>query len=214
MRAMLNEPLRERSLAEIKPHLPLELHPPVERLLGATPILVRVVKARKTKRGDHRLGESKTHSVITIDASGNAWQFAVTLLHEIAHAQVAHSVRHRVLPHGGEWKAAFRRLLLEHAAHFPAELRGPVLDYARNPLYSTNSHHRLAVALRRYDGDRGTIVGELAEGQAFSLDGKVVLIKGKLRRTWFLCHSTDGRMFRVRAIARVHTVYDSKTAGL
>lgn len=211
---MTTESLRERSLAALKPHLPPELHSSVERLLGETPILVRVVKARKTKRGDHRLGESKTHSVITIDASGNAWQFVVTLLHEIAHAQVAHSSPSPAMPHGREWKAAFRNLLLEHVGHFPAELRGPVLEYARNPLYSTNSHPRLAVALRRYDGDRGTIVSELAEGQAFSLDGKVVLMKGKLRRTWFLCHSTDGRMFRVRAIARVHTIYDKRFADV
>lgn len=209
---MVTESLRERSLAALKPHLPLEWHSSVERLLGETPMLIRVVKARKTKRGDHRLGESKSHSVITIDASGNAWQFAVTLLHEIAHAQVTHGVDGRVLPHGREWKAAFRGLLLAHVAHFPAELREPLLEYARNPLYSTNSHPRLAVALRRYDGDPGTIVSELAEGQAFSLDGKVVLIKGKLRRTWFLCRSTDGRMFRVRAIARVHTVYDRRIA--
>lgn len=209
---MTTESLRERSLGALKPHLPVELHASVERLLSETPILVRVVKARKTKRGDHRLGESKTHSVITIDASGNAWQFAVTLLHEIAHAQVAHSINSRVLPHGREWKAAFRNLLLEHAPHFPADLRGPVLEYARNPLYSTNSHPRLAVALRHHDGDRGTIVSELAEGQAFSLDGKVVLIKGKLRRTWYLCRSTDGRLFRVRAIARVRAVYEISPA--
>jgi hypothetical protein len=187
--------LLERSLKAVVPH-----------------ILVRVVRSRKTKHGDHQVTGAREFSLITVNASGNPWQFVLTLLHEVAHAEVVHCAIRRVAPHGREWKLAFRQLLHSHIHLFPPDLAAPVMDYARNPLYSADSHGALAAALRRHDTtDLRPTVQELAPGQRFSLDGKTVLVRGQLLRKWFRCTATDGRALRVAPMARVHVLYETPT---
>jgi hypothetical protein len=151
---------------------------------------------------------SRGFSVISVNVSASRWQFVLTLLHELAHAHVAHEFHHRVAPHGMEWKQAFRQLLLTHLHLFPPDLTVAVSDYSRDPLYSSDSHSALAVALRSHDAlDLRPTVQDLAQGQMFSLDGKTVMVKKRLLRKRFLCMSTDGRMFHVSPTARVHTLY-------
>ena len=206
--------LLERSLKAISPHMPPDWHAAVHTMLAANPILVQVVRSRKTKHGDHQVTRAREFSIITINASGNPWQFVLTLLHEIAHAKVAHHVRHRAAPHGQEWKQAFRLLLHAHIRLFPPDLADPVMDYARNPLYSADSHRALAAALRKHDTlDLRPTVQELALGQRFSLDGKTVLVRQQLLREWFKCTTTDGRALRVSPMARVHTLYNAIVAA-
>ena len=196
----------------ITPHMPDGWQVAVQAMLAANPILVQVVRHRKTKHGDHLVTGAREFSIITVNASGNPWQFVLTLLHEIAHAEVAHQTRHRVAPHGKEWKLAFRELLEAHHHLFPPGLANPVMDYARNPLYSADSHGALAAALRRHDTlDLRPTVQELALGQWFSLDDKTVLVKQRLLRKWFRCTTTDGRALRVSPMARVHAIYGTPT---
>ncbi len=200
--------LLERSLKAITPHLPEGWQAAVQAMLATNPILVRVVRHRKTKHGDHLITGAREFSIITVNASGNPWQFVLTLLHEVAHAEVAHQARHRVAPHGKEWKLAFRALLEAHCHLIPPDLVDPVMDYARNPLYTADSHRALAAALRRHDTlDLRPTVQELTLGQRFSLDGKTVLVRQGPLRKWFRCTTTDGRALRVSPTARVHAIY-------
>jgi SprT protein len=112
-------------------------------------MLIRVVASRKSKHGDHRY--NKGTSEITVNNSGNCWQFLITLLHEIAHAQVTHRIAGRVSPHGPEWKNAFSNLLLKELDLFPPVLMSAVQKYSFNPLYSSGAHVGLASALRQFD---------------------------------------------------------------
>jgi hypothetical protein len=50
-------------------------------------------------------------------------------------------------------------------------------------------------------------VAELSYGQAFSLDGKLVLIKGLKLRTRYRCVTPEGRAYNVSASARVKITY-------
>jgi len=200
--------LATRSIAAIRPHVPAAWITPLTKLLQKTPVLVRIAGRRKSKHGDHRLAATKSHSIISVNDLGNPWQFVVTLLHELAHAQVAHECGPKAAPHGAQWKIAFRRLLITHLDLFPSDLRDAVSNYARHPLYSTSSHPQLAAALRPYDTtDCRPTVEELCDGQMFSLDGKLVLIRQRLLRKRFLCTTVDGRTYHVSSAARVHTVY-------
>jgi len=201
-----------RSMTAIDPHLPAGWAAPIRRALEATPILVHVVRRRKTKHGDHRVCTKRGISIITVNASGNPWQFTITLLHEIAHAHVAQQFTRRVSPHGVEWKNAFRKLLIAHLHLMPDDLARPVADYARNPLYCTGSHVGLATALLKHDTlDLRPTVQELPHGQRFSLNGKTILIRGEIMRRCYRCESEDKRTYRVSPTARVHTLYDSET---
>jgi len=197
--------LAEKSYQNVRGFIPASWHDPVRQVLTTAPMLVHVVRKRKTKHGDHRVKNS--HSVITVNDSGNCWQFVITLLHEIAHAHVAHGVPHKVSPHGREWKSAFRMLLISHVQYFPQELVPAVINYARNPLFSSGSHSGLANALSRYEtADRRAMVQELRAGQLFSLNGERIFIKGQLVRSRYRCKSKDGRVFLISGTARVKLV--------
>lgn len=198
----------EQSLAAVESHLPQGWSESVRQLLISTPILVRVVRSRKSKHGDHLFKKRERMSAITVNASGNSYRFAITLLHEIAHACVSHRYPGRMKPHGREWKAAFRKLLLERLELFPRDLRTPVIQYAQKPLYTTDADSVLSQGLRKYDTlDLRPTVLELSSGQRFSLDGKLILTRGGLLRKRYRCTALDGRMFHVSPAARVHVVY-------
>jgi SprT protein len=208
------ESLLQRSMGAVTAHLPAIWVAPVRVILSSMPILVRVVRRRKTRHGDHRVIVSRGVSVITVNASGNQWQFTVTLLHEVAHAQVARQSAKKTSPHGVEWKHAFRQLLCSHLHLFPEDLAPCVSDYSRNPLYTTDAHTGLAAALRKHDTmDLRPTVQELAPGQMFSLNGRTVMTKGDLLRRWYRCKSADGRKFRVAPTARVSILYNSPTTA-
>jgi hypothetical protein len=201
--------LVEQSMIAIAPHVPAECAPAIRKLLEQTPILVRVSRQRKSKHGDHRLARSRDYSLVSVNAGGNPWRFLLTLLHEIAHAHVAARSTRRVAPHGREWKRTFNELLESHLHLFPPDLRCEIASYAENPLYSSDAHAPVGLALRRYDTlDLRPTVQELALGQKFSLDGKTVLKKVRLLRTRFHCITDDGRVYHVSPTARVHTHHE------
>ena len=204
--------LCDRSLASVAPHLPDNFSAAIVALLQQAPMLVRVVRRRRSKHGDHADPRGRGYSLITVNHSGNRYLFALTLLHEMAHALVAHRYRVRVRPHGREWKATFGGLLAGHLALFPAELQGCIARYASKPLYSTDSDAALALALRAFDTlDQRRTVAEIPCGQMFSLDGRQVMRKGAVLRKSFRCTTADGKEYRVSPAARVHTVYAAAT---
>ncbi len=197
--------LSARSLAAIRPHISAAWVAPLAKILRRVPVLVRIAGRRKSKHGDHRLAAGKGYSIISVNNSGNPWQFVLTLLHELAHAEVAHECGAKAAPHGREWKTAFRRLLTGHLDLFPADLQPAVADYARHPLYSTSSHPQLAAALRCHDTtDHRPTVAELEDGEQFTLDGRLVLTRQRLLRKRYLCTAADGKEYHVSPAARVH----------
>lgn len=204
--------LFDRSLASISPHLPDNFLNSIATLLKQAPILVKVVKRRRSKHGDHTVARRRGYSIITVNHSGNRYWFLITLLHELAHAFVTHNNHVRVLPHGREWKVTFGALLADNLSLFPQDLQRRIASYATKPLYSTDSDPDLALALRRYDTlDNRRTVAEIPYGQMFSLDGRHIMKKGELMRKSFRCTTSDGKIFRVYPSARVHTVYADKT---
>lgn len=193
-----------RSLTAVRPHLPAAAVESIAGLLGRMPVLVRVVRRRRTKHGDHVRPPGRHYSVITVNHSGNPYLFLITLLHEIAHARIAGERSGHARPHGREWKAVFSAYLHVHARYFPPDLQPIVLRHARRPLYSTDADPELSQALRRHDTlDRRPMLSELREGQRFWLGGSHAMVKGPLLRKYYRCTNERGAVFRVAAAARV-----------
>jgi hypothetical protein len=198
--------IKEQSLANICDHLPEQCLDAVSQLLDIHPTLVRVVKVRKSKHGDHRSSSCERYSIVTVNSSGNAYQFLITLLHELAHAKTITAHGRTVSPHGSEWKHAFSDLLLNFLARelFPEALAPHVRSHAANPLYSSSSDRGLQFALRAYDTlDRRPMLINLAAGQVFILDGKGTLVKRERRKNFFRCVGLDGRSFYIPTLTRV-----------
>lgn len=206
--------IKEKSLANIRGHIPDDCMEAISQLLDIHPAFVSIVKCRKTKHGDCRLSRCRRYSMVTVNASGNIYQILLTLLHELAHAKAFIIYGRAVAPHGAEWKRTFSELLLDFLSRelFPREIAPHVRRHAANPSYTDDTDGGLQFALRAYDTlDRRQTVAELAIGQTFSLDGKLMLIKrGDGTKNRFNCVTLNGRVFRVHSTTRVHSLFESQ----
>lgn len=206
----LHERLVHVSLSRLAPLLSEEPLRFIGELLRETKCLVIPVRARRTKHGDHRQSRTGEYSEVTVNVSGNPYQFLITLIHEIAHAKAFQTHGTRISAHGSEWRQTFAKMLLRALAHpvFPPDLAQVLQRQATWPDASSSRDAALQLALRAYDTkDLRPLVAELADGTWFSLDGKLILKRGAKLRTRFHCESKHGQLYRVPATARVHTIF-------
>lgn len=104
--------------------LPAELKPLVRHLLSLAPIRTVVTSRAVTVLGTCR-AERDCH-IVRIGATGSPWRFAVTLLHELAHAFAPRTAR--ATGHDAFWKLTFENFLIDSYPLFPADAR-PYLDH-------------------------------------------------------------------------------------
>lgn len=96
------------SLFDLIPANSIEL---ITDLINSENLSIKIVKTRKTKHGDFRsLKDGKFQ--ITLNHIDNKFRFLITLVHELAHFKVSQSFKHRVNPHGFEWKKTYKHLML------------------------------------------------------------------------------------------------------
>ncbi len=144
--------------------------------------------------------------VIRINGNLNPYSFVITYLHEVAHCAVYLENKRKTLPHGKEWKQAFRRLLMPvmNASVFPEEILGCLLPYAADPKAATGSDRRLSAALGKYDVQTVEEANKIPlmhvrEGEIFVFQTRL-FIRGALRRTRVLCtEKKSSRRFTIPA---------------
>lgn len=165
----------------------------VETFFNENPVELKVTSPRVTKQGDFRSPFNGKPAKITINNNLNAFAFFITLIHEMAHYVTWRSHGKNVQPHGPEWKSAFKSLMSPFIQNhtFPNSVNVQLTRYMENPAAATCSDQGLYLALRNYDEDHLPLLKDLDEGTAFSLPSGRTFIKGKKRRTRFIC--TDVR---------------------
>lgn len=159
-------------------------------------VVLRITRARRSKLGDFRSGSSSVPPVISVNHSLNPYSFLVTLLHEMAHAEVFLKYKRRVQPHGIQWKDAYRRLSLPFLAHglLPEDIRKAFGNYLINPAASSTSDVNLAVVLRGYDPTRNvTLISELPAEAVFALPDGRVFRKGEKLRKRYKCECLNNK---------------------
>ena len=165
-----------------------------------------VSKARDTKLGDFRFSTTKGYQ-ITVNHNLNPYAFLVTYIHEVAHRVTYDIHKNKVNPHGIEWKqnflALFEPILDEDL--LPTPLVRVLKEYLQNPSATSNGYAPLVSVLSTFDQEpaSGTRLVDLAEGKVFQLKN-LNLIKGKLRRTRYICQeTTTGKNYLVAKNAYV-----------
>ncbi|MCO5255807.1 MAG: SprT-like domain-containing protein [Lentimicrobium sp.] len=168
--------------------LPAGCSPMVVPWFNQHHVMLWITRTRRSKLGDFRSGSPSRPPVISVNHSLNPYSFLITLLHEMAHAEVFLKYKRHVQPHGVQWKDAYRRLSLPFLAHgiLPDDIRGAFGNYLINPAASSTSDVNLAAVLRRYDPPRDvTLISELPEAAVFALpDGRVFRKGDKLRKRY------------------------------
>jgi SprT protein len=169
-----------------------------------------VSKKRDTKLGDFRFSPSKGFQ-ITVNHNLNPFAFLVTYLHEVAHLVTYQKYKNKVNPHGQEWKDAFLALFdpLLDVELLPLELVHVLKAYLVNPVATSNGYTPLVEVLKKFDIPTETeaiLLFNLPEGTTFKLKN-LILQKGKLRRTRYICLEVHtGKLYLVAKNAQVQTL--------
>ena len=176
----------------LESHLPPNSFSLVEKWISQLSILVKIKKSRNSKLGDFRVNK-KGEYLISINDDLNKFAFLITLTHEIAHAFVWEKYKRKVSPHGKQWKATFKEMMLNflNSDIFPDDILRVLSKHLKKPKASTVNDYNLSKVLRTYDNNKQLILSEIPDGSIFStLNGRQFVKLNKLRKS-YKCKSTD-----------------------
>jgi len=153
--------------------------------------IFKITRKRQSKLGDYSYNPIRGHQ-ITVNENLNPFAFTITYLHEVAHYKVHVAHKRRKAPHGKEWKAYFRDLMIPILNNyiFPENILVNLQNYIQNPKASSCADINLLKSLRIYDQtETENLLSDLKDGDIFKLSGRVFkkLIK---KRTRVLCEET------------------------
>lgn len=188
---------KNKTLKEaLESYLPLGCANLIADWFGSHHVILRITKSRRSKLGDFRGGNTIKSPVISVNHNLNQYSFLVTLLHEMAHAEVYLASKRRMVPHGQHWKKAYQAIALPFLEEglLPEQVRKAFGNYLKNPSASSTTNLPLAEALRNYDppGD-AVLVSELPTDALFALpDGRMFKRGIKLRKR-YRCECLDNK---------------------
>lgn len=194
---------------QLKAFLPAGFEFMVADLIFNEPVSFKIVKPRNTKLGDFRAGLNGEKHQITVNGNLNKYSFLITTLHEFAHLITYLKFGHRIKPHGEEWKAEYRKLLVPaiDTKLLPMDIVKALVNSLVNTKASSCSDIGLMRVLKNYDqGNEDTIFLEnIPHNSIFILQGKKFL-KGELRRKRYLCEDiSTNKKYLVHALSEVKT---------
>ena len=154
-------------------------------------VQLTITRARRSILGDYRNAHGGKNHRISVNGNLNPYSFLITLLHELAHLVTYEVYKHRVAPHGREWKDNYAIILSSFLSKhiFPADIATELKNSLHNPGASSCSEPGLMRVLKRYDKDQTGLhlVENVQPGQWFvTRDNKVYKMEKKMR-TRFLC---------------------------
>jgi SprT protein len=190
--------------------IPEASHELVKPLIFEKHLNIKIVKVRKTKHGDFKKLRNGSNQ-ITLNHINNKYRFLITLIHELAHFKVYKNIKKRVNPHGFEWKNTYKLLMLPFLNNkiFPNDILSKLATHIKNPSASTDSDTNLVVALNKYDyfNDNKIFLNDLSEDCLFEYDqGKVFLVKRKLRKRYICKELSSGREYLFSPVARIKSI--------
>ncbi len=154
-------------------------------------IALRISKSRNSKYGDYRPPQDGKGHRISINHDLNKYAFLLTFTHEVAHLSTYNKFRFRIEPHGKEWKAEFKRLMMPFLKSdiFPKDLVVAINGYMNNPAASSCSDITLMRTLAKYDkrDERWKFLEEIALNTPFRIRSGREFIKGELLQKNFCC---------------------------
>lgn len=172
------------------------------------PVILKITRTRVTKLGDFRGAPIGKPSSISVNHNLNKYSFLVTLLHEMAHAEVHFTYSHRTAPHGKAWKHVYKLVASPYLNKdiFPDDIMHVYTDYLINPQATSTSYLPLAQALRNYDFRTEEVtVSMLSPETIFALhDGRMFRIVTKLRKRYrcYCLHTKKTYLFSPMAIVK------------
>ena len=204
--------MKNEELLILQRYFPAAAVPMVAEAYSKSRFKLKFKKPRNSKLGDFRPPRGNNGvCCITLNGNLNPYQMLVTFVHELAHYTVYVTYpKHRLEPHGEEWKQTFSRLLLPYLKTeiFPEDVINALKRHLLHIKASSTADPNLAKVMKRYDvnpaGEKRLTVDDLAEGAVFQLANGMSFRKGPKRRTRYQCECLDnGKTYSVSGMAEV-----------
>lgn len=192
-------------------YIPEKSFPIFINWIKKNPFQLKIAKERITKLGDYRASTKHLPHRISVNHNLNKYAFLITLTHEFAHLLIWDKYKFKVNPHGKEWKNNFSKLIQQLLANniFPNDIAVVLVEHIKNPSASSVRDEKLVKVLNQYNRYQKDIIhlSEIEEGAIFSLHKKRIFIKGKKKRTRFLCQDYNSKKeYLINGIAEVEIV--------
>lgn len=157
-------------------------------LILAAKVRFKIVPGRSTKLGDFRVKSGEEKPTITVNGDLNKYAFLITAIHELAHLDAFRNYGWRIVPHGEEWKQAYRKLLepILVSKQLPHDLEKALWKNFTHTKASSCTDMQLSRTLKQFDKNPGLRLEEIPHKSVFHLNGKT-FEKGLLRRSRYLC---------------------------
>lgn len=172
-------------------YLPEGTSTDVVRYLQTYKVQLTITRARTSVLGDYRNAHGHQKHRISVNGNLNKYAFLITLLHELAHLFTYERYKHRVPPHGQEWKQEYGSILASFVQKkvFPEDIHREIERTLHNPGASTCSEPGLMRVLKKYDppSDGLVFIENLKEGDWFVTRDNLCFQMGNKRRTRYLC---------------------------
>lgn len=195
-------------------YLPESAVDPIAAWFNKNHVILRITANRATKLGDFRSGINGKPCSISVNHNLSKYNFLITLLHEIAHAEVYFNYLRRVAPHGKAWKMTYQKVAAPflNVAVFPEDILQVFKDYLKNPRASSTSYLPLSQLLRSLDDNSGITVSMLQPETIFSLpNGKMFRLIGKLRKRYRCYCLNNKKTYLFSPMAVVEPIKDKST---
>ena len=160
---------------DLLPYLPAgDYEPLFSKWLEGLNYQIAISRPRKSKLGDFRPPRLGQIARITMNADLGPFQFLTTLTHEIAHLIAWEKYGRRAAPHGKEWKAIFREMLIELAQHqaWPENYSRALLKHAKSPKAAVGADPHLQQTLLILDESTDLLLQSLGAGAQFTFKGR------------------------------------------
>ena len=201
----------EAPIDAIKRYIPDSSAVLILQYLHQYKVHLTITRGRKSVLGDYRHATSFKNHRISVNGNLNKYSFLITLIHELAHLVTYQQFRHRVEPHGKEWKRIYAAMLNDFLDHdiFPQDLLQALKTSLHDLPASSCSDENLMRALRAYDNNHDglVMVEQIVEGEIFDAgEGKMFRKGKKLRKRYQCVEVATGRLYLFSPIYEVKAV--------
>ncbi|GGH31522.1 SprT family zinc-dependent metalloprotease [Sphingobacterium alkalisoli] len=193
---------------QLSKYIPTEAAPIISRWINDTNCRFKITRSRSSKLGDYRAPYRGNTHQITVNHDLNRFSFLITTIHEFAHLRTWQEHKHRVKPHGTEWKENFKVMMQPFLKLniFPNDVVLAVSNYMSNPAASSCTDLQLYRVLKNYDLLDSPVhtVEELPENSIFQLkNGRTFQKKEKLRKRYKCIEIDTNKIYLFHPIAEV-----------
>ena len=193
---------------QLSKYMPEAAAPILSKWIQDTGCQFRVAKSRSTKLGDYTAPFRGAPHKISVNHDLNKYAFLITSIHEFAHLMTWQSHKHRVKPHGEEWKSNYKMLMQPFLKLnvFPKDVLVAIVNYMDNPAASSCTDLSLYRILKTYDTQISNVltIEAIAENSIFAIKGgRVFQKKEKLRKRYKCIELSSNKIYLFHPIAEV-----------